>query len=141
VYAAGIVLGWLLDRWEPLPITSGRSPVRELVAAAFLLVFAAIVGMAFVSFRRAQTTVIPGRAANALVTSGPYRITRNPMYVSFVALYIGVTLLINTWWPLPLLPCVVVVIDRVVIRDEEHYLALAFPREYAAYRSRVRRWL
>ena len=101
----------------------------------------AVVGAAFAAFRRARTTVIPGRPANALVTAGPYQVTRNPMYVSFVALYIGATLLLNTWWPALLLPVVVFVIDRFVIRNEERYLAAAFPREYAEYRARVRRWL
>jgi protein-S-isoprenylcysteine O-methyltransferase Ste14 len=110
-------------------------------AAMCLVFFTAIVGAAFMSFRRANTTVIPGRPANALVTSGPYRITRNPMYVSFVLLYIGVTLWLNTWWPALVLPLVILVIDRAVIRNEERYLASAFPNEYAEYRANVRRWL
>jgi len=141
VYAAGIFVGWLIDRRVPLDITPPGSTGRIVAAAVCLFVFAAVAATAVATFRRARTTVIPGRAANALVTTGPCEITRNPMYVSFVAAYIGVTLLLNTWWPALLLPLVIVVIDLAVIRSEERYLSAAFPREYAEYRSRVRRWL
>jgi len=141
VYALGILIGWLIDRRLPVPITVGRSTGRLIGAAICAVVCVAVVGAAFVTFRRARTTVIPGRPANALVTTGPYQVTRNPMYVSFAALYIGATLVLNTWWPAVLLPVVVLVIDRFVIRSEERYLASAFPREYAEYRGRVRRWL
>jgi protein-S-isoprenylcysteine O-methyltransferase Ste14 len=112
-----------------------------IAATICLLIFAAVAGAALATFRRARTTVIPGRQATALVTTGPYRITRNPMYVSFVVLYIGVTLWLDTWWPAVVLPFVILVIDRFVIRSEERYLASAFPREYAEYRASVRRWV
>ena len=69
------------------------------------------------------------------------QVTRNPMYVSLVALYAGVTLLVNTWWPFLFLPFVVIAVDRAVIAREERYLASAFPAEYGAYARRVRRWL
>jgi len=141
VYAAGVLIGWLIDRRLPVPITVGRSTGRLIGAAVCAAACVAVVGAAFVTFRRARTTVIPGRPANALVTSGPYQVTRNPMYVSFAALYIGATLALNSWWPAVLLPVVLFVIDRFVIRSEERYLASAFPREYADYRARVRRWL
>jgi protein-S-isoprenylcysteine O-methyltransferase Ste14 len=63
------------------------------------------------------------------------------MYVSLVLLYVGVTLALDTWWPLVLLPLVIVAVDRLVIRREERYLAAAFPSEYPAYCRRVRRWV
>jgi protein-S-isoprenylcysteine O-methyltransferase Ste14 len=125
----------------PLPITSGPSTPRTIGSSLCILCSAAVVLSAFLTFRRARTTVIPGRAANALVTRGPYRITRNPMYVSFGVFYVGATLWLNTWWPAVVLPVVVFVIDRFVIRAEERYLASAFPSEYAEYCLRVRRWL
>ncbi|HEX6629907.1 MAG TPA: isoprenylcysteine carboxylmethyltransferase family protein, partial [Gemmatimonadaceae bacterium] len=84
---------------------------------------------------------IPNRPATRLATGGPYRLTRNPMYVSLAALYLGVALFANSWWPVALLPLVLLVVDRAVIAREERYLAAAFPDEYAAYRARVRRWL
>jgi protein-S-isoprenylcysteine O-methyltransferase Ste14 len=63
------------------------------------------------------------------------------MYVSLFALYVAVALFANTWWPIVILPLVLIVVDRAVIAREERYLASAFPTEYAAYRARVRRWL
>ena len=141
VYAAGFLIGWLIDRRLPVPITVGGSTGRLVGAAICAAACVAVAGAAFVTFRRARTTVIPGRPASALVTSGPYQVTRNPMYVSFAVFYIGATLLLNSWWPAMLLLPVLFVIDRFVIRHEERYLASAFPREYAEYRERVRRWL
>ena len=141
VYAAGLAAGWWLDRRIPVPITLGPSATRLVAAIVCLAAAGGAIFSAMATFRRAHTTVIPGRAANALVTSGPFQITRNPMYVSFVVAYVGVTLLMNTWWPAVLLPVVVLIIDRAVIRGEERCLGSAFPAEYAEYRSRVRRWL
>lgn len=141
IYAAGVAAGWGLNRWHPLPITAGASRVRVAAGAAGVLVWLAIFLGALIAFRRARTTLIPNRPAAAVVTEGPYRFTRNPMYVSLVALYLGITLLMNTWWPMLFLPVVVFAIDRAVIAREERYLASAFPTDYRAYARRVRRWL
>lgn len=142
VYAAGVAAGWALHRWvHPLPITAGNAWPRLALGAAGVLAWLALFASAAATFRRARTTLIPNRPASAIATGGPYRFTRNPMYVSLVALYVGVTLLVNSWWPFLFLPVVIVLIDRTVIAREERYLASAFPQEYAAYASRVRRWL
>jgi protein-S-isoprenylcysteine O-methyltransferase Ste14 len=140
LYFVGVAAGWGLDRWHRLPI-SGESPLREAIGGLGILVWLVLFLSALAAFRRARTTLIPNLPAAALVTRGPYRVTRNPMYVSLVALYLGVTLLMNSVWPLFLLPLVVIVIDRAVIAREERYLASAFPAEYRAYAERVRRWL
>jgi len=75
------------------------------------------------------------------VVQGPYRFTRNPMYVGLAALYAGVTLLVNSLWPLLLLPVVLVVIRWRVIAREEAYLERKFGDVYRTYTTRVRRWL
>jgi protein-S-isoprenylcysteine O-methyltransferase Ste14 len=141
IYAAGVIIGWLLERWYPAPITDGPSVVRDALAlvcgALYVALFVAALGM----FRRAKTTLIPNRPASALVTHGPYAITRNPMYLSLACLYLALALLINSWWAVGMLVVVLIVIDRAVIAREERYLAAAFPEDYAAYRARVRRWL
>jgi protein-S-isoprenylcysteine O-methyltransferase Ste14 len=140
LYFAGLAAGWGLDRWLRLPI-SGESWIREAVGGVGILVWLVLFLSALATFLRARTTLIPNQPARALVTGGPYRVTRNPMYVSLVALYVGVTLLMNSWWPFVFLPAVVLIIDRAVIAREERYLASAFPTEYRAYTKRVRRWL
>jgi len=144
IYVAGIAVGWLLHRQWPLAMTGSTGPaaqVRDVIAALCLAAWLALMLAAMVTFRRAQTTLIPHRPATTFVTTGPYRFTRNPMYVSLVALYLGVTLVLDTWWPAFILPLVVLVIQRYVIAREERYLASAFPAEYPAYCQRVRRWL
>jgi len=141
VYVSGIIVAWLLGRWVAWPITAGPSRARSLAAAICVLVFLGLFVGALTAFRRARTTLIPNRPATAFVTRGPYAFTRNPMYLSLVALYIAVALWLNSWWAFVLLPVVVVIIDRAVIAREERYLGAAFPTEYSTYRSRVRRWL
>ena len=141
LYVAGMALGIGLHRWRPWPITTSASTLRVTVALVCVLVYAAIFVGAFAAFRRAHTTLIPNQPATAFVTDGPYRFTRNPMYLSLVALYLGVTLFVNSWWPLVLLPLVVLAVDRMVIAREERYLGAAYPSEYSAYSARVRRWL
>jgi len=141
IYVAGIVLGWLIDRLRPLPITGGPSVLRFALAFLCGIVWLLLSVAALSVFRRERTTLIPNRPATALATSGIYSRTRNPMYLSLAALYVAVTLVLDSWWPLVLLPVVLFIIDRAVIQREERYLAHAFPHEYDEYRRRVRRWL
>ncbi len=141
VYAIAFIAGWLLGRIWPLPVADAAAPWRVVVATLCAIVWLTLMFSAFATFARSRTTIIPNRAASTIVTRGPYRITRNPMYVSMVALYLALALFVNSWWPLFLLPVVVAIIDRLVIAREERYLDSAFPGEYAEYRKRVRRWL
>jgi len=141
VYVAGFLAGWLAHRAWPLAITAPGNRGRDAAAAVAIVLWLVLMSSALGTFRRARTTMLPHRPATALATGGPYRFTRNPMYLSLAALYVGLALLANSWWPLALLPVVVLAMNRAVIAREERYLAGAFPAEYAAYRQRVRRWL
>jgi protein-S-isoprenylcysteine O-methyltransferase Ste14 len=145
VYAAGMVAGWVLDRFLRWPITrvpgSSASTSRLVLAAVLAVGYLVIFVAALSAFRRAHTTLIPNKPATAFVTDGPYRWTRNPMYVSLVLLYLAVALWMNTWWAVLMLLPVLLVINAAVIAREERYLGSAFPNEYAAYRARTRRWL
>ena len=140
IYVAGIVLGWLVDRLRPLPI-GGPPVLRVLLAIACVLAWLLLGGAALRVFRRERTTLIPNQPASALATTGIYSRTRNPMYLSLAVLYMGVALMLNTWWPILIEPIVLVIVDRFVIEREERYLTQAFPHEYDEYRRRVRRWL
>ena len=139
IYVAGILLGWLLERTLPL------SPIDELWSA-ILSTFCFIVGAGLVSyamglFRLAGTNPLPMRPTTALVLRGPYRFTRNPMYLGMAFLYAGTALLFDLRWALILLPLVLFVVQTQVIAREERYLEAKFGDEYRAYRARVRRWL
>jgi protein-S-isoprenylcysteine O-methyltransferase Ste14 len=143
IYAIGFLVGYLLQRWHSLRLAATTSGAELLAVVGWTLIWlwAILAGAALFQFVRARTTVIPNRPARALVTHGIYRFTRNPMYLSVTLLYAGLMLLVNSWWPVFLLPIIVVIIDRAVIGREERYLAAAFPEAYAEYRRRVRRWL
>jgi protein-S-isoprenylcysteine O-methyltransferase Ste14 len=145
IYAGLFVLGYVLHRPVPLRLWGGGAgdvPARArlvgwaLVGAGVLLA----AGAAWL-FRRAGTTPNPTRPTTALVLGGPYRFTRNPMYVGLGLCYLGATLLANTAWPLLLLPALIILVQRWVIVPEEAYLERKFGAEYRAYRARVRRWL
>jgi protein-S-isoprenylcysteine O-methyltransferase Ste14 len=101
----------------------------------------ALAGWARWTMHLAGTDPNPGKPSAALALSGPYRVTRNPMYLSLAIFYVGLTLLVNTVWPLVLLPGVLMVMQRGVIEREERYLATRFGDAYRQYCARVRRWL
>jgi protein-S-isoprenylcysteine O-methyltransferase Ste14 len=139
VYAAGLALGlWMSTRMPSpwLPVTVCRASGRVLMAGSLVPALAA-----FFCFFRARTTVRPDRPASSLVTNGPYRFTRNPMYVSLTLLYAGVATFYQSIWAWLFLPIVVVYIDRRVIRFEEGFLERRFGADYTRYCSQVRRWI
>lgn len=145
IYLAGLLLGWLVDRAKALPIThgpgSGAATLRLSIAALLAIAYLAVFLGALAAFRRAHTTLIPNRPTSAFVTSGPYRWSRNPMYVSMSLLYLAIALWMNSWWPVLLFVLVLAIIQEVVVTREERYLMSAFPDEYVAYSTRVRRWI
>lgn len=141
IFAVGFLIGWFVDRrGRGLPLSGGRVALAR-IGFGILIVGVGLAAWGIVTFRRARTAVIPHHAASQLVASGPYRFTRNPMYVGLTIVYIGGAVVLNSAWPLILLPVVLIVLARFVVVREERYLSDAFGDEYAAYRSRVRRWL
>lgn len=141
--AGAFLAGLALERWViRLALTDG--PLRTLAVAAGWLLAAcglAVAAWGLLTFFRLRTAIIPNRPASRLVSSGPYRFSRNPMYVGLTALYAGLALTLDVAWPLVLLPLALVALQRLVIRREERYLSAAFGAEYDAYCARVRRWL
>jgi|TARA_R100000149_G_scaffold12537_1_gene4704 protein-S-isoprenylcysteine O-methyltransferase Ste14 len=149
IYFAFLGLGWALDRYgvqiglpagEDISLGLGTE-LRRGIALALILGGLLLDGMAAGLFRRLGTAVEPWKPSTALATEGPYRFSRNPIYVGFAITYAGLAVAMDS--PVALLmliPCLVV-IDWAVIRKEEAYLARTFGAEYDAYRNRVRRWL
>jgi protein-S-isoprenylcysteine O-methyltransferase Ste14 len=91
--------------------------------------------------RRAGTNILPNKPTLTIVTEGPFRFTRNPLYVTNALFYTGLTLVFNTPWPLLLLAPMLLVVHWGIIRREEEYLEAKFGDAYLAYKARVRRWL
>jgi protein-S-isoprenylcysteine O-methyltransferase Ste14 len=90
---------------------------------------------------RHRTTIVPHHPVATLLTGGVYRLSRNPMYTGLAIAYLGLALLLGSWWPLALWPLVIVAVRQLVIRPEEQYLTQRFGQTYTDYQSRVRRWL
>lgn len=93
------------------------------------------------TFWRHHTTVNPYRAASNLVVDGPFRYSRNPIYLGDWCIYFGVLMLMQTAWPLVFVPLVWLIIRFGVIRHEEAHLEACFGDEYRAFKARVGRWL
>lgn len=138
LFALGFAAGLLLHREWPIRAIAGGLPAVgwTLIAAG-----AVVGGWAMLTFRRARTGIFPNQPATSVVRRGPYRFTRNPMYLSLNSIYLGIAVLANTAWPILLLPLVLAVLRRAVIAKEEAYLAEAFGPEYEEYCKHVRRWL
>ena len=139
IYLGPLVLGLLLNRKFPVPFLPRRiAPLLgwPLVGGGMLLA-----GWFFRTMRRADTPVDPREPVSRLVTTGPFRYTRNPGYLSMAMIYTGVASLANSLSCMLLLPAVLLVIQRGVIEREERYLEGKFGEEYLRYKAQVRRWI
>jgi len=140
IYVAGLVAGWLLERRWPAPFGL-IEPAAQWVGWVLIGAGLAIVVWAMVALHRVRTSVNPYTPTAAIATTGPYRLSRNPIYAADVVIYVGVCALLNTPWPLLFLPPVIWIVNKGVIEREERYLEGRFGNLYAVYSSRVRRWL
>jgi protein-S-isoprenylcysteine O-methyltransferase Ste14 len=140
VYLAAWGGARLLHRRASIP-TGLRRSTRVALGGATLVIGAALSAAVVRAFRSAATPVSPLAPTTALVTSGPYRVTRNPDYVGQLLIYVGAAVLADTSWPIALLPAVWLTIDRGVVRRQERHLQSAFGSRYVDYAARVPRWL
>jgi protein-S-isoprenylcysteine O-methyltransferase Ste14 len=130
---------FLLNRLLPLPF----SFPKMLVWVGYCLILAGI-GLALSAAGRilqAHTTLDPHGAVTEIVTGGPYRFSRNPIYLGFVLLLIGFSFAFGTYWGLIMSPVLIVSLSQLVIKYEEAYLEKKFGDAYTGYKSRVGRWL
>ena len=139
-YAAALLGGWWLDRnWLALPFDLGAvaRPLGWLAVSIGLALFA----WTMWTFARHRTTVNPYVGASVLCTGGPFRFSRNPIYLGDWFILAGVSLLLATLWPLAFAPLIWVMLRFGVIRHEEVHLEAKFGDAYRAYKARVRRWI
>lgn len=97
--------------------------------------------LAFTAFVKARTTLDPHGSVKAIVSTGIYRFSRNPIYLAFAIMLIGFPLAIGSIWGIPLVPVLVLSMNKLVIEHEEAYLEKKFGQAYTGYKSRVKRWL
>jgi protein-S-isoprenylcysteine O-methyltransferase Ste14 len=138
IYLMAIVVGLVLHFVWPIPFAAGLA----IPFGALIVVFAAALFIWSIRTFRSAGTPVPGnRPTTVIVTAGPYRFSRNPIYLGFTLFQAGVALGMNDAWILVTLLPAIAVMSFVVIPREEHYLDARFAGEYARYKASVRRWL
>ena len=124
------------------PLGLGLPSVVRLSLGALLLFLAALHGgWGLLTFKRMGTTPEPNGVASALLTSGPFRWTRNPLYLGLAILLACFGVLLDSAWTLCLTPVLVLLLDQRVIAREDRRLRAQFGEAYEGYTRRVRRWL
>lgn len=130
---------WLLEKYAPL--ASVLSPPFSYAGVLPIMLGMALAGWGAGLFRKLGTPVIPFDKSTVLVTQGPYRFTRNPMYLGMVVVLVGVWLLLGSASPALVVPLFWLVIEFRFVRAEEAFMEALFGSEYLDYKRRVRRWL
>ena len=139
VYLSAIALGVLLHFAWPLRLVS---PTLSMAIGAPTVVVAVALFVWSVRTLRIAGTPVPGdRPTTAIVRAGPYRFSRNPIYLAFSLFQLGVACWLESLWLVLTLVPAVALMSFVVIPREERYLELRFPTEYPSYKRAVRRWL
>ena len=139
IYLGMLGLGLLLEWFWPTELSSRSLAV--LAGGAFLVCGVAGLLAAVRTMWRAQTTINPYKSTTTIVNDGVFRFSRNPIYVSDTVIYIGLGLVLDTWWALILTPIVIWIMNIGVIAHEETYLERKFGNDYLEYKRKVRRWL
>jgi protein-S-isoprenylcysteine O-methyltransferase Ste14 len=134
-----IVIAYFLGRFAPLPFSA--PPILHYLGLALAFVGFLLGIGALIEFRAARTTLDPHGSARQLVTSGIYRFTRNPIYLGFLLMVIGLPLNSGLYWGIVLAPFYIFMMNRLIIQHEEAYLEKKFGKAYISYTARVRRWV
>jgi protein-S-isoprenylcysteine O-methyltransferase Ste14 len=134
-----LLIGWLITQlWhDPVEVGSWRIPLGWALG----LLFTVWNGWSLWLFGRHDTGLLPGQPTRAMIEEGPFRLSRNPLYLGLLALYLALALLAPSFWALVLFPAAVILVFWGAIRPEEQFLRERFGPAYEDYTRRVRRWL
>jgi len=133
---ASIVLRLVVPLVLPVP-----GFVSMTLAVAFVTFGFGLMGWAIATFRKYSEKPNPRETTHLLVTTGPFRLSRNPMYIAFIFIYFGLTFALNSWWPILFFPFAYWLLYRGVILREEKYMEQKFGEQYLNYKKSTRRWL
>jgi protein-S-isoprenylcysteine O-methyltransferase Ste14 len=142
LFAGGLVAACILELVAPLgPGLAGGTLLPVGFGIGIAAIGAALAWLAAKRFAAAGTAVSIAGPTETLVIEGPFRFTRNPVYIGLIVLYFGLALALTSGWGMLLLPALVFVLHRGVVLREEAFLAAKFGARYEAYREKVPRWL
>lgn len=139
LYLSTLFSALLIDAWQPWRWAQPMA-LRLLLTGTGLALGAVLARWAFVTLHHHKTSANPRQATQHIVQDGPFRWTRNPIYLAMTLLYLGASALLDSVWPIILLAPLLTVMQCGVIRREEHYLDQCFGAAYRAYCERTRRW-
>jgi len=139
IYLTSLVLGTVIQLAAPLSYLP--RPLAMPLGVPLVVVAIALFATSVAKFRAAGTPVPARQPTTAIVRTGPYRFSRNPIYLAFSLLQLGIAIWVNSLWLLATLVGAVALVNFVVIPREEQYLERKFGAEYLDYKASVRRWL
>ena len=134
-----IAIAYFLGRFVPLPFLV--PPILRNIGLLLTFIWFLCGIGALLEFRKARTTLDPHGSSKQIVSSGVYRFSRNPIYVGFLMMVVGLPLTSGFYWGIVLAPFYIMMMNRLVIQHEEAYLEKKFGKTYTSYTSQVRRWL
>jgi protein-S-isoprenylcysteine O-methyltransferase Ste14 len=142
VFVLGYVVGLIPQFIFPVTIHSHLAmTIIKIGGLSLFAIGAFFAAWSLIIFHKAQNTTTPGESSKKLVMSGPYRISRNPMYLSLSFAYLGEAGILIQLWPVILLPLTLAYVNLIVIPLEEEVLIGDFKEEYRKYCTRVHRWI
>jgi protein-S-isoprenylcysteine O-methyltransferase Ste14 len=141
LFAATLLAAWLLGRAMPLSWPGLDDTPARVIGVGF-----GVVGLAFIlwaawTLYRARTTIMPHKRVDHLVTSGPFRLRRNPIYLGEVFLMLGAAELTKNLWFVLLVPLFMAAVTWLAILPEERHLEARFGDDWRAYKAKTRRWI
>jgi protein-S-isoprenylcysteine O-methyltransferase Ste14 len=139
VFLTSLVTGLLIQLARPLSFLPGALAVP--LGASLVVVAIALFSFSVAKFRSVGTPVPARKPTTVIVRTGPYRVSRNPIYLAFSLFQLGIAIWVNSLWLVATLIGAVALIHFVVIPEEERYLERRFGAEYLDYKGSVRRWL
>jgi protein-S-isoprenylcysteine O-methyltransferase Ste14 len=133
-FLIGLASHWLLPAFGPLP---GQRPA----GAGLIIGGVGLIGWAFAAFFKRKANILPHRAADLLITEGPFRLSRNPIYTGEVLTLFGLGVILGASGLLASAVLLAISVYWLAIRREEAHLAARFGEAWTAYRQQTRRWL
>lgn len=142
IYGGAALVAWGLEWLMPFRLLDGvLAALPFWLGGALMIAALAIDAAAFVTMRRAKTTIMPNAASDNLVTTGVFAWSRNPIYVANTLLILGLAIWLRWGWLVLLAPVCVAAVTALAIKREEQHLEIRFGDAFRDYKKRVRRWL
>ena len=141
ITALAVLIGWIAQKFENLDWISAVSQTFWPLGILMVIAALSIVAWAFFTFKNIDTTIMPNKAASHLATDGPFRWSRNPIYVADILIISGISLATGNAWMLITAAVAIFALEEFAIKREEAHLKAKFGQEWDEYSRKVRRWV